>query len=227
MTPRPKSRQVPLDLDKAGMLRRLHAEGALWADLARAFGVSVGTVYAVVGGRVFAERQCPGCWRLLAPSEHHRGLCAQCRSQFCNHCGGSKSPGRKSARCAPCDRANFQRVVATHPQCRECGEELPETRRDRLCADCRDADRAIQQQFRDNRGKLCRQCQAALPEAKSWSRLLCRACAKEHDRRRRSLSRRQCGICGKTLGDQRDALCLECRRVDRRIREQGKKDQAA
>jgi hypothetical protein len=211
-----------MTLDKAAMLRLLRREGAEVYDLMRAFGISISSTNAILQGRQWQGRPCPDCWRLLEPSLGGAERCEVCRQQRCNHCGGPKSPGRKSPRCAPCDRENWTRIVTSRTHCRECGEEMPETRRDVLCSDCRTAEQEIQKRYRDNRQKRCKRCNEPVPLAKSWTRNLCRPCANEHDRLRRALSRRLCGICGKELGEKvKDALCSPCRDADKAIRQRG------
>lgn len=211
-----------MTLDRAAMIRALRAEGASAYDLSRAFGRSIPSIYDVLANRTWKGDPCRGCWRLVPEKFHQNHLCEVCEQQTCRHCGGPKSPGRKSARCVACCREAWDRLVTSRSQCRECGEEMPETRRDVLCSECRADEQAIQTRYRDNRDKRCRQCGAGVPLAKTWTRRLCRTCANEHDRLRRALSRRQCGICGKELdGKYPDRLCSPCRKLDRQIRRRG------
>lgn len=227
MNGRRKPYHGEMTLEKAAMMRQLHQAGALSIDLMRAFGVCYTTTTRIVHGKIWVGRPCKGCWRHLGlQSGGDSGYCDFCKAVTCQHCQGPKSPGRRSTRCATCDRANFKKGQASRTDCRECGETLPPDRRDLLCSDCRHDQYEIEKKYRNNRGRRCSKegCENPLPEAKSWRRNLCRPCAKENDRLRRSLSRRQCGICGRELNhDKPAALCYHCLALDRRIQRKGLK----
>lgn len=213
-----------MTLEKAALLRLLKSEGANPLHLAMAFGVSYALACLIANGKAWTGQQCRDCWRLLVPTTgKSNGVCGECMKQRCGHCGGPKPESRKSHRCRSCDRENFQNVIRRTGHCRECGEELPETRRNTLCCECVNEDARFRQQFRNNENKPCRECGEPIPTAKSWTRTICRACAKKHDALRRALSRRYCGICGKERqkDEQPGALCIDCRRDDDRIRKRG------
>jgi hypothetical protein len=213
-----------LNLERAQVIRELLAEGSRRSDLARAFQCSEGLIRDVVMGKIYRYRPCDGCGAAISP-QRTSGLCPGCKDQVCVACQAPKSPHRKSQRCAACDRQRMDRLIQQQDyHCRECGVEFPPTRKDRLCSDCRREATLIYQQFRQARNKrlACRHCGGALPQVKSWTRNLCRECAREHDRLRRSLSRRLCGLCGKTLPDtEKHAMCAACRAEERRMKRRG------
>lgn len=205
-------------MDKAAMLRLLEAAGASRISLALAFGVSETTVRRVLAGEVWFGIQCLGCYR-MKPNSTPTDYCEVCRPQICTQCGRLKSPGRSSPTCVECDRAAWSKSRMRKGVCRECGEPLPETRRDMVCSECRRDSHQLQKRARSNTGKLCSNpgCERPLPMAKSWSRSLCHLCAREHDRRRRALSRRKCRVCEAVLGEEnREARCPRCQQIRRK-----------
>lgn len=222
---RVKAYTTGMTLDRAAMMRLLHAEGATVHHLAWAFGCCYTLANDICRGKKWTGTPCQGCWRVIPPANGgHNGWCETCKQQRCCHCGGAKSPGRASARCMTCDRENQRGVIARRGECRDCGERLPETRASRLCSECAVADSATQRRFRNNAGKRCKQdgCENALPLVPSWSRAICRECAKKHDALRRRLARRYCGICGKERQDDRmGGLCPECSKLDKRMKRIG------
>lgn len=214
------------------MIRELSALGASERVLARAFLCSRSLIHLVLTDQLWRSRPCDGCWEPIS-SQRTSGLCERCRRQFCERCAGPKPASRQSSRCVTCDRESWRQYVASREKiCRYCGEALPETRRDVYCTECRadeDAFKDYHRQLQRQRdGTRCRNegCENPVPTAKSWTRNTCRDCAKEHDRLRRSLSRRLCGICERRLNDQERGLCRECRNVDARIRRRGTENAA-
>lgn len=222
-----------MSLDKAQMMRLLRDEGAKPIDLMRAFGSSMSTTEHILAGRRWQGKPCKGCWRRVGEKANGNGYCEACQEQTCQRCRGPKSPGRKSARCATCDREAYVQVSVSHRTCRDCGEELPPERRDRLCSDCRHREYEFQKEKRGrlNPHKTCSQpaCENPLPAAPSWNRSLCADCAKKHDRLRRALSRRYCGLCGKERKGKnalaKTGYCNECRRDLRTVDQNRRKEQ--
>jgi hypothetical protein len=214
-----------LTLQRAAMIRELRGLGATQRALARAFLCSESLVRQVLAGKVWAHHPCDGCRQPIS-GERTSGLCEACKAQFCCRCGAAKFPTRRSPQCVTCDREKWrQHVTSREKTCRHCGEALPGTRRDVLCTECRSDEQSFFQVYRQQRaqsqGIACKQCGEPVPTCKSWQRNLCRPCANEHDRRRRALSRRLCGICERELTENDRGLCRDCRRVDARIRAKG------
>ena len=223
--PQPKSRRVAMTRDKAGMMRLLREEGATFAALSAAFGCSQYLVQRTLAGEAWGTRQCVGCWRLLEPAWHQAGRCRECFKQICCECGGPKRESRKSERCRDCDGRRVREWLSQPGRrCGDCGEEIPAGRRSRQCVECDREERRVAKRARRNAGKVCSEagCEKRVPEVSWWEWSRCKECKEEHDRRRRALSRRYCGICGKELKhEKRTSLCGICEKDDRRIRARG------
>lgn len=219
-----------LNLEKARAIRAMRAAGFGIRELGRLFQVSDTLIGLVLQEKVWKDGGCKGCWGPLPPNRPSR-LCDQCRPQVCQQCKGPKSPSRLSLNCVGCDREKNRAHKDHRPHvCRACAEALPPERRDVYCSECRrDEDSFYREwQAERNKGKVCSRptCENPLPESKWWRSRRCRACQQQHERLRRSLSRRLCGICERRLNDQERGLCRECRTVDDRIRRRGTENAA-
>lgn len=208
-----KRGQPHLTAEQAHVALMLRRWGASRPDVARIFSVRPDTIRRLENGTTYNLRLCQGCDAPVAYTAQVP-YCRRCKSQLCASCDGYKSSWRRSQRCADCDRKKSERVHLNHgDHCAHCGVEKPTTRKDRLCAECRDESDIYYKRKRATYEIPCARCGRELPRVKHWTRNLCRDCARRHDQLRNSLKRRLCAVegCGKAVEHlKNDLKCKKC-----------------
>lgn len=221
-----KHGQPHLTQAQAAVALQLRGWGVPRPDVARIFNVRLDTIRKIENGTTYNLRLCEGC-DAPVPTANKSRYCDRCKKQVCGSCGGYKSSYRRSHRCAACDRARvteIQQRLGHH--CQSCGVEKPLTRKDRLCAECRDESDLYYKRKRATYEIGCYRCGGELPRTRSWTRNLCQPCAAAHDKLRNSLKRRYCTVegCGKEIDHlKNDLKCRKCLNRDLEERRKMKK----